>query len=51
MGMMGGGGPQPKGDIRPLWRALGLEIPGRPGMHGSDSRLTFAGKNTILTQS
>lgn len=37
MGMMGGGGPQPKGDIRPLWRALGLEIPGRPGMQGGFS--------------
>ncbi len=34
MGMMGGGGQQPKGDIRPLWRALGIEIPGRPGMQG-----------------
>ena len=34
MGMMGGGGQQPKGEIRPLWRALGIEIPGRPGMQG-----------------
>jgi ABC-2 type transport system permease protein len=34
MAMFGGGGPQPKGDIRPLWRALGIEIPGRPGMMG-----------------
>lgn len=32
--MMMGGAPTPKGDIRPLWRALGLEIPGRPGMMG-----------------
>lgn len=30
----GGGGPQPKGDIRKLWDALGLEIPGEPGMQG-----------------
>ena len=37
MGMMGGGGQQPKGDIRPLWRALGVEIPGRPGMMGGYS--------------
>jgi len=37
MGMMGGGGQQPKGDIRPLWRALGLEIPGSPGMMGGFS--------------
>ncbi len=37
-GMMGmGGGPQPKGDIRPLWRALGIEVPGRPGMMGGFS--------------
>ncbi len=34
MGMMGGGGQQPKGEIRPLWRALGIEVPGRPGMSG-----------------
>ena len=33
--MMMGQGPQPKGDIRPLWRALGIEIPGQPGMMGS----------------
>lgn len=37
MGMMGGGGPQPKGDIRPLWRALGIEVPGQLGMQGSFS--------------
>ncbi len=37
MGMMGGGGQQPKGDIRPLWRALGIEVPGRPGMMGGFS--------------
>ncbi len=34
MGMMGGGGQQPKGNINPLWRALGIEIPGRMGMTG-----------------
>ncbi len=34
-GMFGGGGaPQPKGDIRMLWDALGLEAPGRAGMQG-----------------
>jgi ABC-2 type transport system permease protein len=33
-GMFGGGGPQPKGDILPLWKALGLEIPGTPAMTG-----------------
>lgn len=32
MAMFGGGGPQPKGDIRPLWKALGIEIPGKPKM-------------------
>ena len=37
MGMMGGGGPQPKGDIRPLWRALGIEVPGQLGMQGGFS--------------
>jgi ABC-2 type transport system permease protein len=33
-GMFGGGGPQPKGDIRLLWDALDLEVPGKPGMQG-----------------
>ena len=32
--MGGGGGPQPKGDIRQLWDALELKSPGRPGMQG-----------------
>ncbi len=33
MGMMfGGGGQQPKGDMRPLWKLLGIEIPGAPSM-------------------
>ena len=31
-GMFGGGGQQPKGDIRPLWKLLGIEIPGTPSM-------------------
>jgi ABC-2 type transport system permease protein len=31
-GMMGGGGPQPKGDIKSLWRMLGIEVPGKTGM-------------------
>jgi ABC-2 type transport system permease protein len=35
MMMMGGQGPQPKGDIRPLWRLLGIEVPGKPGMMGA----------------
>ncbi len=30
----GGGGPMPKGDIRQLWDALGIEAPGRAGMQG-----------------
>lgn len=30
----GGGGPQPKGNINELWKALELEIPGEPGMQG-----------------
>jgi ABC-2 type transport system permease protein len=34
MAMFGGGGPQPKGDILPLWRALGLDIPRQPGPMG-----------------
>ena len=37
MGMMGGGGPQPKGDMRPLWRALGIEVPGQLGVQGGFS--------------
>ena len=34
-GMFGGGGPQPKGDIRELWDLLGLNPPGEPGFQGS----------------
>jgi ABC-2 type transport system permease protein len=34
MAMFGGGQPQPKGDIRPLWKALGIEIPGQPSFMG-----------------
>ena len=30
----GGGGPQPKGDVRQLWDILELEAPGNPGMQG-----------------
>ena len=30
----GGGGPEPKGDIRGLWDLLELEIPGSPGFQG-----------------
>lgn len=37
MAMFGGGGPQPKGDILPLWRALGLDIPRQPGPMGLQS--------------
>ena len=33
-GMFGGGGPSPKGDIRQLWDALGINCPGRAGMQG-----------------
>jgi ABC-2 type transport system permease protein len=32
MAMFGGGGPMPKGDMRPLWKELGIEIPGEPSM-------------------
>ncbi|TWU40401.1 Gldg family protein [Novipirellula artificiosorum] len=32
--MFGGGGPMPKGEIRDLWDALEIEVPGRPGMQG-----------------
>ena len=35
MMMMGGQGPQPKGDIRPLWKLLGIQVPGKPGMMGA----------------
>ncbi|WP_404309416.1 Gldg family protein [Neorhodopirellula lusitana] len=31
---MGGGGPQPKGDIRRLWDTLELNVPGAPAMQG-----------------
>ncbi len=34
MAMFGGGGMQPKGDIRPLWRLLGIEVPSSPGPMG-----------------
>lgn len=34
-GMFGGGGPQPKGDIRELWDLLGISPPGEPGFQGS----------------
>jgi ABC-2 type transport system permease protein len=30
----GGGGPQPKGDMNELWRVLGINSPGQPGMMG-----------------
>lgn len=33
-GMMGGGGPQPKGEIRDLWKLLDIEVPGKPGAMG-----------------
>ncbi len=31
-GMFGGGGPEPKGDIRQLWEVLQLDVPGSPSM-------------------
>jgi ABC-2 type transport system permease protein len=34
MAMFGGGGNQPKGDMRPLWKALGIEVPGEPSFSG-----------------
>ena len=30
----GGGGPQPKGDIQALWRAIGIAPPGEPSFQG-----------------
>lgn len=33
-GMMGGGAPQPKGDIKALWKTLGLDIPSNTGFDG-----------------
>jgi len=33
-GMFGGGGNQPKGDIRKLWDALEIDVPGQPSMQG-----------------
>lgn len=33
-GMFGGSPPQPKGDMQPLWKALGLDIPQTPGFQG-----------------
>lgn len=33
-GMFGGGGPQPKGDMRRLWNLLGLDVPGETSMMG-----------------
>jgi ABC-2 type transport system permease protein len=33
--MMMGQGPQPKGDIRPLWRLLKIEVPGKAGAMGA----------------
>jgi ABC-2 type transport system permease protein len=35
MMMMMGQGQQPKGDIRPLWRLLGVQVPGSAGMAGA----------------
>ena len=31
---MGGGAPQPKGDIRQLWKVIGIEQPGEPSVEG-----------------
>ncbi|TVP99194.1 MAG: ABC transporter permease [Planctomycetaceae bacterium] len=31
-GMFGGGGPQPKGNIRDLWELLEIDVPGTPSM-------------------
>lgn len=36
-GMFGGGGQEPKGDIRALWDALGISIQGEPSMSGGVS--------------
>ncbi len=34
MAMFGGGGNQPKGDILPLWKTLGIKVPGEPSFTG-----------------
>ncbi len=45
--MFGGGGQQPKGDIRTLWKTLGISIPHQPNpMGGGLPNLTFAGNDT-----
>lgn len=33
-GMFGGGGPQPKGAIQPLWELLEIDVPGQPSPMG-----------------
>jgi ABC-2 type transport system permease protein len=33
-GMFGGGAPMPKGNIRDLWAAIGIEMPGEPNFQG-----------------
>ena len=35
--MFGGGQPQPKGDIRQLWKLLQIDIPGKPNFEGGIS--------------
>jgi ABC-2 type transport system permease protein len=41
-GMFGmGGAPQPKGDIRKLWKAIGIDPPGDPGFGGFNSDIAW----------
>lgn len=41
-GMFGqGGGPQPKGNIRELWAALGIDVPGQQAAMGFESALAW----------
>lgn len=42
---MGGGGPQPKGDIRELWDVLGVEGVGKPGVQYFNTDIVWQAHN------
>jgi ABC-2 type transport system permease protein len=44
-GMFGGGGPVPKGDIQELWKAIGVRVPNKPSMGGSDPFIVWQAYN------
>ena len=46
-GMFGGGPPPPKGDMRPLWNALGLVIPPNPGFQEFNPDIVWQQYNRI----